>query len=185
MAEDTSIPVFTRKPDGSPSPLNVGLYIASLSVTRPSDTNAYAAGDAVGATAAGAAGSAILEFPNIGPAGGSILITSADLMIEVASLPSGMGSQRLHLYSSAPDAILDNAAWDLASSGDRSKYLGFIDIGTPVDIGSSLFVRASQVNFDLRLASGVASIFGILQTVAGYTPTSAAAFKIRLRAVPL
>lgn len=185
MAEDTSIPVFTRKPDGSASALNVGLYVASLSITRPSDTNPYTAGDVVGSNSAGAAGSAILEFQNIGPAGGSILITSVDLTVEVASLPAGIGVQRLHLYTSAPDAILDNAAWDLASAGDRSKYLGFIDIGTPVDIGSSLFVRANQVNFDARLATGSTSIFAVRQTIAGYTPTSASVSRITLRAIPL
>ena len=38
-----------------------------------------------------------------------------------------MAAFRLHLYSAAPDVVADNAAWDLASAGDRSKYQGYLD----------------------------------------------------------
>jgi hypothetical protein len=158
-----------------------------VSITRPSNTTAYTAGDAIGiadsATPANA-GSAILEFQSMGPAGEHILITVAQLRIHLASVTSGMTSFRLHLYNAAPDAILDNAAWDLSSAGDRSKYLGFIDLGTPSDLGSSLFAEfAFPVNKQVKLAAGTTSIWGVLQTVGGYTPASGTVYVPELQAM--
>lgn len=164
--------------DGAAHVLAAGTgYTSQVTVTRPADTTAYTAGDVVGATAAA------ITFASIGPAAGHIIITSADLRVDVTAVPSGMTSFRLHLYNATPpSALADNAPWDLPS-GDRASYLGYIDLGTPVDLGSTLFVQ-TPTDFRKELLMGAStSLFGYLVTNGGYTPTSAAVKSIRLNAV--
>ena len=151
-------------------------YTAQTAVTRPADTTAYTAGDVVGATAAA------IKFTNIGPALGHIIITDADLRIDVTGVPSGMTTFRLHLYNvTPPSALADNAAWDLPA-GDRASYLGFVDFDTPVDVGSTLFISMSAVNKKMKMGA-TSSLYGYLVTGAGWTPSSAAVKSVRLNSV--
>lgn len=162
-------------------------YKSTLEFTRPANTTAYTAGDVIGVadvSVAANAGSAIHEFASIGPSAGAIIITGADLRIDAAAVPPGMTSFRLHLYDAAPTAILDNAAWDLPA-GDRAAYLGYIDMGTAVDVGSTLYAQADQINKQFKLASGATSLYGLLVTNGGFTPGSAAVKRIRLHSVSL
>jgi hypothetical protein len=135
-------------------------YKSRPTVTRPANTTAYTAGDVVGG---------VIEFKDIGPASGDIVILSAALRIDVTAIPAGMTSFRLHLYDvTPPSAIADNAAWDLPS-GDRASYQGYIDLGSPADVGSTLHVQVDGVNKPARLA-GSYSLFGYLVSTGGYTP---------------
>ena len=148
-------------------------FTAQATVTRPADTTAYAAGDVVGATAAA------ITFADIGATFGHIVITDADLRIDVAALPSGMTTFRLHLYDATPpSALADNAAFDLPA-GDRANYLGYIDFDQIVDIGSTLYVQMTGVNKKLKMGSEP-NLYGYLVTTAGFTPSSAAVKSIRL-----
>lgn len=152
-------------------------YDVAVSLTRTADTNLYAANDVIGA-ATGA--TAAIEFANIGPSGGSIRIIGTELEIDVAAIPSGMTSFRLHLYNvTPPSAYGDNVAWDLLT-GDRASYLGFLELGAPVDLGGTLYVQAEQAK-DVKLLG--TSLFAYLVTVGTYTPTSAAVKKTTLHAV--
>jgi hypothetical protein len=149
----------------------------SVTITRTADTNAYAANDVIGA----ATGStAAVEFTNMGSSlGNQIMITSARLRINDTGIISGETSYRLHLYNvTPPGALGDNAAWDLPS-GDRASYLGFIELGTPVDLGSTLYVEANIINKQISLLGK--SIFGYLVTIGGYTPTSARIYVVELQ----
>ena len=148
-------------------------YVSQVSVTRPANTTAYTAGDVVGATAAA------IEFADIGPSFGVISITDSDLRGDVTGVPAGMTSFRLHLYNvTPPSALADNAAWDLPA-GDRASYLGYIDLGTPVDVGSTLFVQSTGTGSKL-IQMKTTSLFGYLVTNGAFTPTSAAVKSIRL-----
>lgn len=150
-------------------------YESQVSTTRPSNQTPYTAGDAVGAA------SAIITFPSVGPAAGNILITSVDLRIDIASVTSGMTTFRLHLYNAAPTAIADNAAFDLVA-GDRAGYLGYIDLVTPVDLGSTLVSQTGSINRQVKLAS--TSLYGILTTVGGFTPAAVSeVYTLRIRTV--
>lgn len=167
------------KPINAANPLAVGQITAALSaavtLTRTADTNAYAANDVMGA-ATGA--TAALSFGPIGPSAAEVMITSAAMELDIAAVPSGMTSFRLYLYGvTPPSALGDNAAWDLPA-GDRASYLGYIDLGTPVDLGSTLYVEANGINKQLKLAG--TSLFGYLVTNGGYTPASAAVAVITL-----
>lgn len=154
-------------------------YGATVTVTRPNDTTPYTAGDVVGAAAAA------LTFPNMGPAGGEIMLTSTTLEVDVAAIPSGMTSFTLRLYSATPpSAYADNAVWDLPA-GDRASYLGHINLGTPVDLGSTLRVAVDGINKQLKLAAASTSLYGYLISDSGFTPSASTVKLIGLHAVAL
>lgn len=163
------------KPIDESNPLPVGGNTASVSSshTRPDDTTAYSAGDVVGTNPA-----TNLIFSNVNSSSGkTVIITGVSLEVDVASVPAGMSSFRLHLYTSAPTAIVDNASYNLPS-GDRAKYSGPIDIDTPIDEGDTLFVRMNNVNFQITPA--VQTIYGMLETRGAYTPTAQAVKKVTI-----
>lgn len=162
----------------------------SVTITRPSNTTAYTAGDVLGkadSITPANAGSAILEFIDVASAGANVLITNVSLAAYVLALPSGMTTFRLHLYNAAPTAILDNSAWDLVA-GDRAAYLGYVDIEQMVDVGSTLYVQTNKAENatlpkQVKLADGSTSLFGLLVTNGGFTPSSGAVKKLTLSAV--
>lgn len=155
-------------------------YSAAVTLTRTADTNAYAAGDVVGA----ATGStAALQFSSMGPSGGRIMITSVSIEIDASAIISGETSYTLYLYNvTPPSALGDNAAFDLPS-GDRASFLGSINLGTPVDLGSTLFLATDAVNKQIKLSG--TSLFGYLVTTGAYTPTSARVYVVTIHAVSL
>jgi hypothetical protein len=155
-------------------------YQASTSETRPNDTAPYGALDVVGASPA-----ANLVFANIGPAGGGkIMIVNASLEVAVSAIPAGMIGFRLHLFNAAPTAQADNAAFDLPS-GDRTKYLGFVELPAPLDLGATLWSECESMNLPVRKqitlpAVAAGSVWGILQTLGANTPTAQAVKKVTL-----
>ena len=132
-----------------------------VTVTRPANTTAYTANDVLGGA---------ITFTGMGPSpGGEVIITSVQMEIDVTAIPSGMTSFRLYLYSvTPPSALADNAAWDLPS-GDRASYKGYVDLGSPADLGSTLYVETNGVNKQITVPSG-GSLFGYLVTNGGFTP---------------
>jgi hypothetical protein len=110
-------------------------------------------------------GSSILVFPNMGDGGNAIEIRQSMLTLSLAAVPSNMAGMRLHLYDSSPGSLLnDDDAWTLPA-GD--SYLGYIDLGTPVDTGPALVVQATNIGKFVRPSSG--TIYGYLATAGNYT----------------
>lgn len=165
--------------------VNSKAYRAAVTITRPSNTTAYTAGDVIGVADSGTpanAGSAVITLPSIGPSGGYVLIQSVRLLIGNTSVPSGMGGFRLHFYTAAPTAILDNAAFDLVS-GEVANYAGFVDLPTPQDFGSTLFAQADYPGTLIKLASGQTSLWAELETRGAFTPASGTAYNLRVLAL--
>jgi len=149
-----------------------------ISATRSAGATPYDANDVIGN-----ATTSIITFTNVSPyAGGYFFITNLLLKITTGTKPAGMGAFRLHLYDSLPTNITDNAAWTLGSA-DSAKYKGYIDIDSPTDIGDILFTQMTISNFVRKLASASTSFYGILQTLAGYTPTSECIKTIELQTI--
>jgi hypothetical protein len=175
--------VARRRSDGSYSMGVAGTAFRSVvTITRPSNTTAYTAGDVIGVadgTTPANAGSAIITLSNVGPSGGFVLLQSVRLMIGNSSVPAGMGAFRLHLYMESPTAILDNAALDLVS-GDVGKYAGYIDLPTPQDFGSILMTQADYPGTLVKLAAGSTSLFAELETRGTYTPASGTLYDLRV-----
>lgn len=150
-------------------------YRSVVSFVRPGDTTAYAAGDVIGTSA----GSALHTLSGIGPSGGYVLIQSAALFVGNTSVPAGMGAFRAHLYNSAPSGIADNAAFNLTSA-DQDKYMGYVDISTPLDLGSMLYAQADYPGRLVKLASGSTSLVCQIETRGAYTPASGTAYELRV-----
>ena len=150
-------------------------YRSVVTITRPSNTTAYTAGDVVGDTS----GSAIITLSNIGPSGGYVLVQSVSLIFSDSAVISGMGSYRLHFYSASPTAIADNAVFDLVS-GERANYMGFVDLATPVDFGSSLYTQTDYPGRLIKLAAGSTTLYAELETKGAYTPASASTIDVRV-----
>jgi len=143
-----------------------------VTITRPADTTAYTANDVVGGA---------ISFPAIGWNGNDVIITSAALMINIAAIPAGMTSFRAYLYNvTPPSALADNAAWDLPS-GDRAAYIGYVDFGTPVDLGSTLYVQSDGVNAAIKSSS--ITIFAYLVTIGAFTPAASTVFTATLHSL--
>jgi hypothetical protein len=184
---DGPVQVVGASASGDASSLAVGgkAYRAAVTITRPSNTTAYTAGDVIGVADGGTpanAGSAIITLPSIGPSGGYVLVQSVRLMIANTSAPAGMGGFRLHLYMASPTAILDNAAFDLVS-GEVANYAGYVDLPTPQDMGSTLFTQADYPGTLVKLASASTSLFAELETRGAYTPASGTAYNLRVLTV--
>lgn len=156
-----------------------GGYASAISKTRPNNTDAYGAGDVIGSDTGT---TAAFVFTNLaGDAGGDVIITSASLEVDITAVISGMTSFNLALYSvTPPSALGDAATWDLPS-GDRASFLGLFSLGTPIDLGSTLYVETNQINKQITAAGS--SVFGYLITVGAYTPAASSVFKVTLHAV--
>jgi len=150
-------------------------YRTTTTITRPSNTTAYTAGDVVGDTS----GSAILTFTSAGPSGGFLILQSASLVFSDSVVPSGMSAFRLHLYGATPTAIADNAAFDLLS-GERTNYMGYVDFSTPQDFGSSLYTQVDYPGRLLKLATASTTLYAELETRGAYTPVSASTVQVRM-----
>jgi hypothetical protein len=172
--------------DSNPLPAKRSGYAVRLAFSRPQNTTAYTALDVIGiadAVTPANAGSAILELAGIGPAGGYVELSDVHLEVDLNAVPASMTTFRLHLYDAAPAAILDNAAFNLGGTvADRAKYLGAIELVAPVDRGATLWSENVARGKRVKLATGSTSLFAVLQTDGGYTPTSAEAYALRLTA---
>src|SRR5688572_28049103 len=96
--------------------------VSSATFTRPADTNAYAASDAVSnSTTAPVA----LTFTNVARVNaGSGYITTARLLKNGTTTANA--NFRLYLFNTSPTAINDNAAFTLLWA-NRATCIGYID----------------------------------------------------------
>jgi hypothetical protein len=175
-ATNFTIPLGTQIVSDGGSSLTVdgNAYSTTATITRPSNTTAYTAGDVTGDTG----GSAIITLSNAGPDGGYIIIQSVSLVFSNSSVPSGMGAFRIHFYVDTPTAIADNAPFDL-TSGDRASYVGYIDVSSPLDFGSTIYTQTDYPGRLIKLAS--TTLYAQIQTLNAYTPVSASTIELRVR----
>jgi hypothetical protein len=139
-----------------------GGYTSSATFTPTAVS--YTAGNSMGTAGA---------FANIAPAaGGAVLISNTRLRVNETAVQSGETSYTLHLYTvTPPSALANNSAWDLPS-GDRASYVGFIALGTVVDVGSTLWVEQTGLAKQITVPAG-GSLFGYLVTNGTFTATVA------------
>lgn len=163
---------------------NAGIaYSAVVSFSRTADTNSYLANDVIGPATGATAARAFNWLDangNAPPVGSSLIITSSALQINLSSVISGMTNFKLYKYNiTPPTAFGDNTAFNFHAD-DRAAFLrmGLIDLGTPVDLGGTLYVEQNGLNKQIKLTSTVS--YGYLITVGAYTPTASDGFVITL-----
>lgn len=157
-------------------------YFATIGTnfSRPADTTAYAADDAVTDSTTAPT---ILTFTNAARvSGGSGIITDAILIDE--SNPGTKGSFELMLYDTTFTPNNDNAAFAPSTTVART-FLGKISFSTVSNSGTSdQHYHAQNVNLAFT-AVGSANIFGELVARNAYTPASSGRFDIRLKILQL
>ena len=158
--------------------IELGSHRATLSFTRPNNTTAYTAGDVLGTST-----SAVHTISAFGRTGGFLQIQSVRLIINIATVPSGMAGFRLHLYQVAPTAIVDNAAYDLVAA-DRDGYRGYVDLPTPQDFGSTLVSQLDYAGMLYQNLPNASLVYAQLQTLGGFTPGAVSeVYDLRLNAL--
>ncbi len=165
--------------DASGNSLIRGIGAAgSVTFSRPANTTGYDAGDVIGS-----ASSAIHELDLGVPAGALVQLDSFSLTINRTTVPAGMGSVVCHLYTAAPAAIADNAAFS-ASAANRALYVGSVTLSTPAVIGGGfLYTRADYTGLKIKLTTS--SLFAVMSTTAAFTPASATEYILRANGVDL
>lgn len=102
--------------------------------------------------------------------GAQIIITGFEMEIDGASAEAS--AWRLYLYNvTPPSATADAGAWDLPS-GDRASFLGYIDLGTAVNLGSTQWVEAHGINKEIKLSG--TTVYGYLINLSTLTPAAVA-----------
>lgn len=151
--------------NSSSAPVYVSNALFSSSASFTPAAAAYTAGDVFGTAQ---------TFSSIGPsAGGTIRIISTTLLVAHTALVASEGAYTLHLFNAAlASPLADNAAFDVAAA-DRTKYLGSLALGTPADLGTSLWIEVNGLNKLITVPSGGA-VIGYLVNAATITPTAAA-----------
>lgn len=150
-------------------------YSAAGTFRSTTSGSTYAAGDVYGASP----GTAAVQFSLGAPSGRQIMITSATYEIDTSATEATAWT--LQLYNvTPPSATADNGAWDLPS-GDRASWLGQISLGTPSDLGSTLWSESHGINKQLLLAG--TSVFGYLTNVSSSTAITTADHIVTLYAV--
>jgi hypothetical protein len=152
------------------------LASATAAFTRPADTNAYAANDAV---ANSTSAPAVLTFANLVRVGGQGgYITKARIWTDQSTCAARF---RLHLWNVTQTPINDNAAFTLLWA-NRAAYVGSITFAAAATEGSGSDAAAAA-DATLRLpfvATG--SLVGLLETLDIFTPASGQRFFIELTA---
>jgi hypothetical protein len=158
---------------------------ASATILRPANTDAYAIKDVV-STASGA----ILTFANlVAVNGGSGILTKAMLL---TSQKTNTAAYRLHLFNTAPTAIADRSPFLLLYTHAGTR-IGAIDFPAAATEGATNSTAAASSrpsadgastppNLWFKCAASSKNLYGILETLAVFTPDSAQTYYIELAA---
>lgn len=147
--------------------LPVGGYESNVTITRPSNTTPYVANSVWGG---------VFELPNFGASGGHIILSGVRVIFSNPTLPVGMGQFTLFLYSGTPpSAVADGGSFSITAA-DRAAMLTpkGIDLeNAEAAIGNgSVVLQVDNRNVQLKLATGVTSVWGYLVNRSPHTPAA-------------
>lgn len=160
--------------------VGIQLVEKSYEITRPADTNVYAANDIVSNSTSSPT---IITFSDAAAViGGSGFVNKGRILIDSATALLGT-IFRLHLYHTAPTAINDNSPFTLlyANAGNRIGYIDFPALetgGTGSNASSALWI---DLPIGFKCPDNSKDLFGLLMVkTAGSAPSSAQKIKIFL-----
>jgi hypothetical protein len=163
----------------NPLPVAGQAVEARAEFTRPANTTAYTASDAVSNSASAPAA---LTFPNLTRGNTkSAYIVKASIATDLKTCTARF---RLHLFNgaSAPTAINDNDAQTLLYA-NRASYVGSIDFAGMTTEDATNSTGAFAFNLNPRLpfvTSGSTSLYGLLEALDAFTPASGQNFSVAL-----
>ena len=168
-----------------PQRIQVGsLLSASYELTRPADTTAYAAGDAI-ANSTTAWAVVPLQFTVSGEFGATGLIIGARLFTSSAT---AFAATRLWLFNRQPFAAAgyqaDNSALALtyAAMTSTGGCMGYVDFATFTARTTSAVSIATSPQTELDFTCGPTNnvIYGLFEAMSAFTPASAQTFTATL-----
>lgn len=152
------------------------------SVTRPSNANAYAAGDVIGTAA-----SDVIAFPNLARSnGGAGMIINA-VVVDSASQAT-KPSLELWLFTVAPAAVADNAAF-APTDAELENLVGVIDLtsvrvgNATVGAGGNSVLPSAVSTLPFKCEAGSTTLYGVLVVRNAYTPVADEKFTVILNAL--
>lgn len=150
-------------------PVSAYQVTSSVLMTRPADTNAYAAQDVVSDSTTAPT---LLQFTGSARenGGSGIIVSARHLKSSTVS-----ANFRLHLYrNNSATPVNDNAQFPLLFA-NRLSQIGFIDFnhGTGGTGSDSTNALTTFAGLPFVCDAGTSSLFGILVALTAYTPTSA------------
>lgn len=152
----------------------------SVDVTRPADTLAYVANDAISnSTTAPTSGG--FTFANIARrSGGSVLIT--DIIVTSSNDPATMLQLELYIFNQAVTNVNDNVAFTVTDAEIKTcvARVGF----ALEDVGSNGFQHVSNLNI-LATCVGTADLRFLLRAKNAYTPASGEVITVSIKAIQL
>lgn len=169
-------------------PIPGGKYTVSVtSFLRPNNTTAYTALDVISSANTGTSdggADAALVFPGVGRSG-AIRGVSVSNRLETDTI-----TPRLWLFDAEPTNLADGAAFALVTA-DMPKIVGvwnFVDtdkllVGTLTNyyMATDFATPTSPLTDPVPYTTVNGKLFGLLQTVSGYTPVALTSWVIRLK----
>lgn len=176
MTQRTRVPVTIAGGQGAAGSgtvpeLNYFLSDDSVAATFAIANAAYLADDCV---------STMQTFTGAGQSGTLIRIIGATLSIDHTTAIAA--AFRLHLFNAAKATPLADNDPHTVLSADLTKYLGYIDLGTPVDLGTICWVEQNGLAKPVQLTT--ANLLGQLVIGSALTP-AASNLKVSLFTEPL
>ena len=164
-----------------------GAVTAVSSVTRASNTTTYTANTGWCGTTSTC--STVFSFANVCRAnGGNIIVPNID--IYSSANPSTKLSGVLWLFNVTPGTVVnDNATFNIAGA-DFANLVGGSENGIPFTLASAQASGASNsgtsltgINAQIQCATGSTTLYGMVQVVNAYVPTSAEVLNVTLHTV--
>jgi hypothetical protein len=153
----------------------------TTTVTRPADTNAYAANDALSNSTSAPTSGGFTLSSLARASGGSGLIT--DIMIVSSNDPATLLQGELWLFDAATTNINDNAAFAL-SDGDALLLVGVVPFtlaSSQAGSGTNSVYHATNLNIGFTCV-GTADLRFLVKVKNAYTPANAETLTVRVKA---
>lgn len=166
-----------------PFPVVVSATVAapSANFTRPSNTTAYAVGDLVANNTA-AASVVAMSWTAARFAAGSFYVAGIRLHKSQASVTNAQF--RIHLYAATPTFVTagDNGVFGTVVATGNANWISSYDVtivALHADGASGIAVPTEGLVSPALLASGQ-TVYGLIEALAAYTPSSAEVFTAEL-----
>jgi hypothetical protein len=159
--------------------------VVSANFTRPSDTNAYAAGDLVANNTS--AGSVVAMSWVVSPAypraSGYSPVYISGVRLHASKATVTAASFRVHLYSASPTFTSsgDNGVFGTVVATGNANWLASFDVtmvALHADGASGIAVPTEGVVVPQVPSGG--TVYGLIEALAAYTPSSAEVFTAEL-----
>ena len=162
---------------GNPLPVVGQLVRVAAEFTRPADTTAYAAKDAVGDSTSAPTVITLTDAARANGKGGYIVKLA--LRTNKSTITPRF---KVHLFHTSPAAINDNAAFTLLWANRALRIGGFELAAMSTEGAGSDMATAHDLTVRIPFVAAAASrnIFALLETLDAFTPDSGQVFRLEL-----